>query len=144
LVRDLEDGISVVNKCEHASCRERGIEKVQHFGMGKHDIVAAEDRFLCICQFDESMALTKLLVKNCKCKIIGLEAFSNGRRKSIDKTIDATGQVWVLEMPGDYFKLVVEAAPGTRQVLPSFSLGASAGVCNPGALPKPPQSGWLW
>merc|ERR1711998_745319 len=41
LVRDLDDGISVVNKCERTSCREKGIEKVQHFGMGKHDIVAA-------------------------------------------------------------------------------------------------------
>jgi len=127
-VRGLEDGISVVNKCEQRTCRENGIEKVQHFGMGNHDIVAAEDRFLCYCQMDESMALTKLLVKNCVLKITGLEAFSNGRRKPINKTINAAEQVLVLEMPGDYFKLVVEAAPATQQDLPSRHLGAIAGT----------------
>merc|ERR1719343_313531 len=82
---------------------------------------------------DESMALTKLLVKNCVLKITGLEAFSNGRRKPVDKTINATEQVLVLEMPGDCFKLVVEAAPATQQVLPSGRLGARARSRDPSA-----------
>jgi len=145
LLDGLEDGISVVNTCVQRNCSEKGIEKVQYFGLGKHDIVAAEDKFLCHCQVEESMALTKIVVKNCVSKITGLEAFSNGRRKPIDKTIDATDQIAVLEMPGDYFKLAAEA---TQKNVPSRRLdkqrpgGAKAGSRDPsaGALPR---AGWF-
>merc|ERR1712122_186352 len=56
------------------------------------------------------------------------------RRKPIDKTIDATGKVLVLEMPGDYFELVVEAAaaPATQQVLPSRHNPSARSRCRPG------------